>query len=213
VLTFDDGPHPKHTRRILRALDRECVKATFFPIGVWARHIPHVLQMVADRGHTIGAHSWSHPSRLGRLSFASARKQIEKGFKTIQAAVDRPIAPFFRYPGLNDTAKLNAYLGARNTAVFSCDIPTDDWRGIGARTILRLTLARLRRRGRGIILFHDTKATTARALPALLRALKRGGYKIVHIVPRRPYDPVPPAVAIAQAEAVDAPAAALLETP
>lgn len=213
VLTFDDGPRPRHTQRILRALDKECVKATFFPIGVWARHIPHVLQMVADRGHTIGAHSWSHPGDLGRLSLASARKQIERGFEAVQAATTRPIAPFFRYPGLNDTRKLNAYLSAKNIAVFSCDIPTDDWRGIGWQAILQRTLVWLRRRGRGIILLHDTKAATAKALPALLVALKKGGYKVVHIVPRKPYDAVPPAVAVAQAGTDNARAEGLLETP
>ena len=55
VLTFDDGPHPKHTVSILKALDEECVKATFFPVGIWAKHVPDVMQMVAERGHTIGA--------------------------------------------------------------------------------------------------------------------------------------------------------------
>ena len=128
-------------------------------------------------------------------------------------AIGRPPAPFFRYPGLNDTRKLNAYLGTQNTAVFSCDIPTDDWRGIGPRTILRRTLAWLRRRGRGIILLHDTKSTTARALPTLLRALKRGGYKIVHIVPRKGRERVPAAVAVARADAERAQTRGVPETP
>ena len=100
VLTFDDGPHRKNTARILEALDRECVKATFFPVGIWAKHVPHVLQMVADRGHTIGAHSWSHPSSLARLGFGAARNQIERGFKSISEVVEAPIAPFLRFPGL-----------------------------------------------------------------------------------------------------------------
>ena len=67
VLTFDDGPHPKNTKRILQALDEECVKATFFPVGIWAKHVPKVMRMVADRGHTIGAHSWSHPSSFWQV--------------------------------------------------------------------------------------------------------------------------------------------------
>ena len=51
---------------------------------------------------------------------------------------------------------------------------------------LRLILSRIDRVGRGIVLFHDTKAQTARMLPAFLRELKRRGYKIVHVIPRRP---------------------------
>ncbi|MCG8561796.1 MAG: polysaccharide deacetylase family protein [Hyphomicrobiales bacterium] len=203
VLTFDDGPHPRYTRRILKALDRECVKATFFPVGVWARQIPHVLRLVAERGHTVGTHTWSHPLHLGRLSFASAQQQIEKGIAAIETALGRPPAPFFRFPGLNHTRKLKDYLGTRDTAVFSCDIATDDWRGIGPRTILRRTLARLRRKGRGIVLFHDTKSSTAKALPKLLRALKQGGYRIVHIVPREAPAPVPSAVIVAQTDSDD----------
>lgn len=199
VLTFDDGPHPKNTVRILKALDQECVKATFFPVGVWAKHVPHILQMVADRGHTIGAHTWSHPSSLARLSFGAARNQIERGFKAVSEIVGAPIAPFFRFPGLNDSRALNAYASKRNYAVFSCDIGTDDWRGIGADAILQRTLARLERRGSGIILFHDTRSTTADVIPALLQALKEGGYKIVHLVPRQTYSPDAPVVAYAPA--------------
>ena len=187
VLTFDDGPHLHNTKRVLAELAKECVKATFFTVGTMVRKNSAALQAIADGGHTIGAHSWSHPRNLGHMDAARAAKQIERGFRAIDAAVDIKIAPFFRYPGLNDSNALNAYTAKRGYAVFSTDVSSDDWRGISARTIVRRTMARLNRKQGGIILFHDTKRTTAAAIPALLRALKKGGYKIVHIVPEYGY--------------------------
>lgn len=186
VLTFDDGPHPQNTRRVLDALEKECVKATFFPVGTMAEQYPEVLQDLAAKGHTIGAHSWSHPN-VSRLSPAKATTQIERGFRAINNAAEIPIAPFFRFPGLNDSRVMKAYAARRGYAVFSTDVSSDDWLRIGPRTIIRRTMARLRRQTKGIMLFHDTKFATAAALPALLKELKAGGYKVVHIVPRDTY--------------------------
>jgi peptidoglycan/xylan/chitin deacetylase (PgdA/CDA1 family) len=186
VLTFDDGPHPKNTLRVLAALKKECVKATFFAVGTMVQSYPESLQAIADDGHTIGTHSWSH-ANIGRMSRARATNQIERGFRSINAAVDIQIAPFFRFPGLNDSKIMKSYATKRGYAIFSTDVSSDDWRGIGAKTIIRRTMSRLRQKKSGIILFHDTKYATATAIPALLQALKKGGYKIVHIVPERTY--------------------------
>lgn len=186
VLTFDDGPHPKNTQRVIKALKKECVKATFFPVGTMVQHYPEVLQALADEGHTIGTHSWSH-ANVARLSRAKATNQIERGFRIINAAVEAQIAPFFRFPGLNDSRAMKAYAEKRGLAIFSTDVSSDDWRGIGASTIIRRTMSRLHRQQKGIILLHDTKYGTAAAVPGLLRALKKGGYKVVHIVPKRTY--------------------------
>lgn len=187
VLTFDDGPNDRTTLRVLAALKRECAKAIFFPVGIMARHYPEVLQAVAEQGHTIGAHTWSHPNNLGRLAVARAQQQIEKGFEAVDEALDKEIAPFFRFPGLNDSGALRSFAAKRGYAVFSTDISSDDWLAIGSATIVRRTMARLRRQGRGIILFHDTKSTTAAALPQLLRIMKDEGYKLVHVVPSHSY--------------------------
>ena len=80
VLTFDDGPSPSITRSILAALDSYCAKATFFPVGRMATAYPSVLRDIATRGHTIGAHTWTHPKNLRRLTVKSFKHQIEKGF-------------------------------------------------------------------------------------------------------------------------------------
>ena len=93
-----------------------------------------------------------------------------------------------RFPGLNDSRAMKDYATKRGLAIFSTDVSSDDWRGIGASTIIRRTMWRLNRQKKGIILFHDTKYATAAAVPGLLRALKKGGYKVVHIVPKKAYD-------------------------
>lgn len=186
VLTFDDGPNPKTTPTVLAALDKHCVKATFFEVGKWVEAHPELTKEVADHGHTIGNHSYSHPRNLGHLSLDKAEADIERGFAALDAASGGRAAPFFRYPGLNNSNALNDYLASRNDAIVSCDIGTDDWMRIGAEQIKQRTLARLEQHGKGIILFHDTEPATARALPDILDELKKRGYRIVHIVPKPP---------------------------
>lgn len=199
VLTFDDGPHPYNTQRVIDALKKDCVKATFFPVGTMAKEYPEMLQKLADEGHTIGAHSWSHPN-VARMSHARAKNQIERGFKAIKASVDTQVAPFFRFPGLNHSKAMKNYAVKRGFGIFSTDVSSDDWRGIGAATIIRRTMSRLRFHKKGILLFHDTKFTTASAIPGLLHAMKRGGYKIVHIVPKNGYTSLESADARAAAD-------------
>ncbi len=184
VLTFDDGPDPKRTPMVLDALDHHCVKATFFEIGRWAEAYPEVTKEVVDRGHTLGSHSWSHPPNLGHIRLERAKEEIKHGFAALREASGGRVAPFFRYPGLNESAKLDDYLAEANVAVISCDIGTDDWMNINAASIVKRALARLQQKGSGILLLHDRKAATAKALPILLDKLKERGYRIVQIVPK-----------------------------
>src|SRR3982074_737534 len=68
VLTFDDGPLPPYTTRILDDLAAECVKATFFMVGRMARSFPHIVQRIYDEGHTVANHSQNHPLTFNRMS-------------------------------------------------------------------------------------------------------------------------------------------------
>jgi peptidoglycan/xylan/chitin deacetylase (PgdA/CDA1 family) len=74
-------------------------------------------------------------------------------------------------------------LNARRFVVFGADVWASDWLPMSPEQELRLILSRIERAGRGIVLFHDTKAQTARMLPAFLRELKRRGFRVVHVVP------------------------------
>ena len=137
-----------------------------------------------ERGHTVGSHTWSHPSNLGALKFEKAKREIEDGFDVLRRDSRGRSAPFFRYPFLNNSAKLNRYLAERNIAVFSTDVITDDSIEIDSSALVARTIRRLEQTRKGILLFHDTKRATAAALPKLLEELGRRGYRIVHIVPK-----------------------------
>jgi peptidoglycan/xylan/chitin deacetylase (PgdA/CDA1 family) len=184
VLTFDDGPLPPYSTRVLDVLAAECVKATYFLVGGMAKAYPHVVARIAAEGHTIGTHSQNHPMTFHTMTLARAQQEIDGGIASVTTALGGgPPAPFFRFPGLLRASPVERYLASRNLMTWSADIPSDDWRGITDKEIIRRTLERLEAQGRGIVLLHDIKPATALALPKLLRKLKARGYSVVHVVP------------------------------
>lgn len=185
VLTFDDGPSRRHTPAVLDALDAHCTKATFFIVGRMAVSDPGMLQEVAMRGHTIGTHTWSHKN-LGALSEAQATAEIELGLSAVQAALGAPVAPFFRFPYLNDPKSMQSHLQQRGIAIFSIGADSYDFRTRDAATVQHNILSQLAQRKKGILLFHDIQPSTARALKGLLDELDARGYRVVHLVAKEP---------------------------
>ncbi|HET7849211.1 MAG TPA: polysaccharide deacetylase family protein [Pseudolabrys sp.] len=190
VLTFDDGPWPGTTPKVLDALKHECVRATFFLIGRSAAEYPALARRELAEGHTIGHHTYSH-ALLDRLPIAAAEAQIDRGIEEDELALygrrrREPTTPFFRFPGFASTPALLDRLGSRDVVVFGADVWASDWNPMTPEQELQLILARIERVNHGIVLFHDTKAQTARMLPAFLRALKKRGYRIVQAVPAAP---------------------------
>jgi peptidoglycan/xylan/chitin deacetylase (PgdA/CDA1 family) len=183
VLTFDDGPSPKGTREVLAALAKECTKATFFMVGERVVVHPEIVKEVADQGHTIGTHTWSHPN-LARLALPEVTHEVEATFDTVQKLSPQPVAPFFRYPYLSSSKLTDDYFKSRNIAQFAVDIDSSDWRVRSSAPVIARVMAGLKARGRGIILMHDIHKWTADALPGLLAKLKAGGYKIVLLKPK-----------------------------
>lgn len=192
ALTFDDGPNPETTPLILDILDRHCVKATFFMVGIYAEKHPEIVREVAARGHTIGTHTWSHPNNLRHYSLANAKRQIRHGFDAVEAALatvpeqDRErLAPFFRFPGLNDSTQLIGWLGARNIATFSCEFGADDWKSISSTQVRIRALRNIAYVGRGILILHDTKPRTAAMLSSFIETLRADGYSFAQLVPEQ----------------------------
>ena len=188
VLTFDDGPWPDNTPMVLKALKDNCIKATFFEIGEHATWHPELTREVVAAGMTVGTHTWSHKD-LARNPYAKdieqAKQEIEMGVSAVHmAAAGGPIAPFFRFPDLQQPPELMAYLGTRNIATFSTDIDTFDFKLHKPEDVIKSAMTKLAKNGKGILLMHDFQHNTAEALPELLRQLKDGGYKIVHMVPK-----------------------------
>jgi peptidoglycan/xylan/chitin deacetylase (PgdA/CDA1 family) len=187
VLTFDDGPWPGTTDRVLDALRRECVHATFFLLGRNAAAHPALARRALADGHTIGHHTFSHPL-LNRMSQVAAEAEIDRGVAAVDAALygrtgKAPRTPFFRFPGFAASPALLDWLQARGIVVFGADLWASDWNAMTPHQQLDLVLGRLDAQGRGIVLFHDTRAQTAAMLPVFLRALKARGYRVVHVVP------------------------------
>ena len=185
VLTFDDGPWPNNTSAVLSALAEQCTKATFFPIGKHALWHPEILKEVAQAGHTVGSHTWSH-ANLRAVKPEKAREEIEKGVSAVKLALGTAPAPFFRFPFLQDPPDQVTYLGTRNIAIFSHDVDSFDFKFRKPEDVVKSVMTKLEKKGKGIILMHDFQQGTAKALPALLAELKAKGYKIVHMKPKAP---------------------------
>jgi peptidoglycan-N-acetylglucosamine deacetylase len=188
VLTFDDGPLPPYTTRILDILAAECVKATFFMVGRMAQGYPNLVKRTFAEGHTLANHSQNHPFTFHKMSVDAAAKEIEDGFTSIRAALGDPkgVSNFFRVPGLLRQDSVEHYLTAKGYQTWSVDFTGDDWTHISNKEIVRRSIARLEARGRGILLLHDIQPATALGLQELLRELKVRGFKVVHVVQATP---------------------------
>ena len=195
VLTFDDGPWPGNTPAVLKALADECLKATFFEIGKHATWHPEITKQVIEAGMTVGTHTWSHKD-LARNPYAKdieqAKAEIEMGISAVHmAAGGGKVAPFFRFPALQHPPQLLSYLADRNIGVFSTDIDSRDFKLHKPEDVIKSVMSQLEKHGKGIILIHDFKHHTAEAIPELIRQLKAGGYKMVHMVPKGEVTTVP----------------------
>jgi peptidoglycan/xylan/chitin deacetylase (PgdA/CDA1 family) len=191
VLTFDDGPWPGNTEKVLKALADQCTKAMFFPIGKHAGYHPEILKEVKAAGHTVGSHTWSHKD-LSTLTPDEAKVEIEKGIAAVSIALgNKPVDPFFRFPALKHPPEMLKYVGTRNLGVFSCDFDSFDFKMRHGSQVVRSVMRKLEKHHKGIILMHDFQRATAEALPDLLKKLKEGGYKVVQIVGKTPVEPLP----------------------
>jgi peptidoglycan/xylan/chitin deacetylase (PgdA/CDA1 family) len=194
VLTFDDGPWPATTTPVLAALAHECVRATFFLIGRSASEHPDLVRKIAAAGHTIGHHTWKHPS-LKRMSLSAATEEIDRGIAADEMALHGassriPSTPFFRFPGFESTPATLELLQSRGIVVFGADLWASDWNPMTPAQELKLLTDRLTAAGKGIILLHDPKTRTAAMLPVFLRYLADHHYRVVHLVPAT-HDHVP----------------------
>ncbi|MFI9611689.1 polysaccharide deacetylase family protein [Streptomyces sp. NPDC052023] len=182
VLTFDDGPDPRYTPEILRTLREYDVRATFFVCGEMAAEHRDLLAEMADDGHVVGNHTWSHPL-LTTLTRARIRAEMERTSEIIEKAYgDRPL--WFRAPygAWNRAAfQLGAELGMEPLA---WTVDTLDWTEPGTRTIVDRVES-----GAGpgvVVLAHDAGGDRSQSVWALrdyLPHLLDAGYHLT--VPRR----------------------------
>jgi peptidoglycan/xylan/chitin deacetylase (PgdA/CDA1 family) len=185
VITFDDGPLPPYSDRILETLASQCVKVNYFLVGQMARAYPWVVRRMYNEGHTIGTHSLDHPLIFQNLGADRVEHEVDGGIARVDAALGDPnaVSPFFRIPGLGRSKVAESFLAEHSLVTWSADVVADDWfRHIGAQQIVQRAMRRLEAKGRGILLLHDIHPATAMALPMLLKQLKAKGFHVVHVV-------------------------------
>src|ERR1700743_3074376 len=129
VLTFDDGPLPRNSNKVLEILADQCVKATFFTIGKMAQYSPEGVRKLLAAGHTIGTHTWDHPLTMNRMATERAKQEIDDGIAATKAALGddaEALAPFFRIPGLMRADNVEEYAAQQGIQVWSADFLADD---------------------------------------------------------------------------------------
>ncbi len=180
VLTFDDGPRPGSTPRVLQALADQCVKATFFVNGEPLRQHADLARQVRDAGHTLGMHGHRHDNfaQLPAEAQGSDLKAMLAAY--VDVLGERPAA--WRFPFLAESPVMMAALARLGVTVMSVDAGAEDW--LPAQTPQMLAtklLGQLAKTGGGIVLLHDAQDQTADALPFLLQTRKAEGYRVVHL--------------------------------
>lgn len=177
ALTFDDGPHPGYTSRLLEILKQENVKATFFLVGEMAEKHPELVREEAEAGHTIGNHTYHHVS-LPKIPAEYVATEIKACGEVLQGITGK--APFlFRPPGgeyTDKVAEVSEALGYR--MVLWTDDP-GDYASPGA-AVVRERLLRDAANG-GILLLHDGIQQTLNVLPGVIERLKARGYEFVTV--------------------------------
>ena len=188
ALTFDDGPDPTYNGRVLDILDAHGIKATFFFVGQYAQAHPEQVREVVRRGHNVGSHSWSHPTRLRYWSPDAQVREVRRGYEALEAALaDAPpeerarLEPMFRFPGLGEGTFMNHWLNGRGIIVVSAEGGTDDWRGYSATSITRVALKVVQENQGGVLILHETRPQMIKALPGLLDELTARGFTFVQI--------------------------------
>jgi peptidoglycan-N-acetylglucosamine deacetylase len=180
-LTFDDGPDPEWTPRVLDVLAREGVRAAFFLIGQRARRAPEHARRIADSGHDLGNHTWSHPS-LWRCGPAHTEREIADGHAAIADAVGAP-PRFFRPPwGKTNLAMFGVARELGTPCVF-WTVQPESRRPVLPAEQARRGLARAR--AGAIYDLHDADGVPGAGrrlveyLPALIAGLRAQGYALV----------------------------------
>lgn len=180
ALTFDDGPWPGQTDRILDVLDEAGVKATFFLVGRQVKRHPGIARRVVRAGHDVGTHTYGHVYLPG-MRPSAARKQIVSGKKAVERISDHENT-WIRPPYGAIDARSWSVIRRLKMRVVLWDVDSRDWTKPGSRRIEN-TVVRTTRPG-SVILMHDgggDRRQTIEALPRIIRRLRAKGYTFVTV--------------------------------
>ena len=185
ALTFDDGPHPEWTPKVLDTLLAFKAKATFFLVGEKTRKYPEIVHRIAGEGHEIGNHTHSHRVLSG-LSTAQIHEEIELGAQAIQECIGTS-PNLVRTPKGVQSLRSFWYLLTHHLTAVAWSVDPEDFMAESAETILAKVERQLVGSG-DIILLHDKNRHTIDALPRLLAMIQNRGLETValshYLVPR-----------------------------
>ena len=177
-LTFDDGPEPEVTPRVLELLDRHQAKASFFCVGEKAAAYPEIVKEIARRGHSVENHSYHHSCAFAFYGISRLRREVESAQAVLAGAAGRPPV-FFRAPAGFRSPLLDFILATRGLRYVSWTRRGfDAVRGDPAQVLARLN------RGLAagdVLLLHDNGPLVLGVLPALLDELAARGLKSVSL--------------------------------
>ncbi|MGC5051237.1 polysaccharide deacetylase family protein [Micromonospora sp. DT48] len=174
ALTFDDGPSPAWTPKVLDQLKAAKVKATFCVVGSQVRKHPALLRRIVREGHQLCNHSWNHDLDLARRPVAEIRADLARTNKEIRRAVPDAEVPFYRQPGGRWTAEVVKVAKQLDMRSLHWTVDPQDWAKPTAATIAK----RVKRAARpgAVVLLHDgggDRAATLAACAKLIKGLKR----------------------------------------
>ncbi|WP_193323616.1 polysaccharide deacetylase family protein [Bacillus paralicheniformis] len=174
ALTFDDGPHPKNTLKIIDLLDKYDAKATFFMLGNRVNFYPEIAKKVADAGHELGNHTWNHKD-LSTLSKEEGIQEVEQTNEIIKSTTGRESTAFRPpYGAVNEKVQ-----NSISTPSVFWTIDTLDWQSHNPNEILKIVKENIK--DGSIILMHDIHETSAQAVEPILKYLKTEGYECVTV--------------------------------
>lgn len=185
-LSFDDGPDPEVTPRVLDALASHGARATFFAIGRSLESYPQLARRLLAGGHELGNHSWRHSRWQSFAGAAAQHREIEACARVIRALTGSQVEPLYRPPmGLKSPPLARAAYQKRLTLV-AWSLHSHDTRSADPERISRRVLARIR--PGDIVLMHDGhdlperhRPACARALPSILQGLDEKGLECVTV--------------------------------
>jgi cellulose synthase/poly-beta-1,6-N-acetylglucosamine synthase-like glycosyltransferase/peptidoglycan/xylan/chitin deacetylase (PgdA/CDA1 family) len=190
VLSFDDGPDPQWTPKILDVLKQYNVKATFFTIGLEAEKFPGILKRIYREGHEIGNHTFTHPD-ISNISAQYARVELNLTERLLAAKLGikpvlfRPPYSVDQEPDTADEVRPLELTQSMGYITVGDKIDPDDWRDDPRPSPQQITQSVMDQLGHGsIILLHDgggNRANTVKALPMIIEGLHSRGYQIVSV--------------------------------
>lgn len=181
ALTFDDGADGTNINSILQILSTHNVKATFFLTGSGANNHPQAIRNIANQGHQLGNHSYSHPY-FTQISLTETRSQLQRTEDTIRQITGRSSKPIFRPPyGAYNSTVLQRIGDAGYPYSIMWTIDTIDWTGNSASAIVSRVMNNIV--PGAIVLMHTGAGApgTPPALPTMITRLKALGYRFVTI--------------------------------